>query len=90
MKSTLEKMKNTGMNMLNMSVKGKEKFSKTLILTEMARRRKMWTGTRIRTETRMDKGKELTNSMMKSTRNIFLKTKKAPIEQILSAGSTKL
>ena len=39
---------------------------------------------------RMDKKKEFMNNMMETTRNIFLKTEKAPIEQILSARSTEL
>ena len=38
----------------------------------------------------MDKKKEFMNNMMETTRNIFQKTEKAPIEQILSARSTKL
>ena len=40
--------------------------------------------------TRMDRKKKFMNNMMETTRNIFQKTEKAPIEQILSARSTKL
>ena len=40
--------------------------------------------------TRMDRKKKFMNNMMDTTRNIFQKTEKAPIEEILSARSTKL
>ena len=76
--------------MQNMLVKEKEKFLKTLMLTEMEQRKRMVTGTGRGTGIRMDRKKKLMNNMMETTRNIFRKTEKAPIEQILSAGSTKL
>ena len=75
----MENMKNTGMNMQNMLVKENEKFSKTLMLTALKPGKRM--GTRIK----MDKKKEFTNNMMETTKNIFLKTEKAPKELILIA-----
>ena len=72
-----------GMNMQNMLVKENEKFSKTLMLTVMEQRKRMGTGTRRGTGIRMNRKKKLMNNMMETTRNIFLKTKKAPKELIL-------
>ena len=90
MKSTMENMKNMGMNMQNMLVKENEKFSKTLMLTETEQRKRMGTGTRRGTGISMDRKKKFMNNMMETMRNIFRKTEKAPIEQILSAESTEL
>ena len=56
-------------------------------MTEMGQgkmRRIMRTLTSMEMETKMDKKKEFTNNMMETTKDIFLKMKKAPIEQILS------